>query len=207
MLDPHDRERIEERVRAYNAQVADIRANPLLSERGKREQIKDLYDQHKTAVDTMRAHADKTQQTTAGDLERRLFGMTSTDPGAVISYRDAADRVSSIKTPAELADLMTRAHHAGDEQLVRAGFAKAWQESKNPLGSEEWDGLVRTHVELNPAIEDDLTQLAEITSSRGKTAQFVERLATSISKPKELDDRREASDEVPAARESNNLVR
>lgn len=207
MLDPTTRERLEDKVRAYNAQVNEIRNNPQLSERGKREQIKDLYEQHKPAVDTMRAQANKGQQTTVSDLQRKLFGMTAKDPAAIISYRDAVDRVSSVKTPTELAELMTRAHNAGDEGLVRAGFAKAWEKSRDPLGSDDWTALVATHVELHPDIEDDLTQLQQMTSSRGRTAELAERMATSISRPKELDARDEPSDDIPAGHESNNLIR
>ncbi|MFD8563899.1 hypothetical protein ACFV1N_42080 [Streptosporangium canum] len=208
MLDPTTRERLEDKVRAYNAQVNDIRNNPHLSERGKREQIKDLYDTHKAAVDTMRAQADKTQQTTAADLERRLFGMTAgNDPSAVISFRDAVDRVASIKSPSELGELMERAHRTGDTGLLRAGFGHAWRKSRDPLGSDDWSALVSEYVEHNPDAGDDLTRLQQMTSSRGKTAELVERMATSLPRPKELDARNQPSDELPEDNRPENLTR
>ncbi|MGV9600793.1 hypothetical protein ACWDR1_29450 [Streptosporangium sandarakinum] len=207
MLDSRTRERLEATVRDFNAQLAEIRDNPQLSELGKREQIRELYDQAKPIVEQLRAEATKTTQTTVADLERRLFGLADNDPTAVISYRDAVDRVAAIKTPTELGEVMERAHRSGDATLLRAGFHHAFRKSRDPLGSDDWQHLVNEYVEHNPDAGDDLAQLQHLTSPRGKTAQFAEMLATSIARPKELDDRHQPSDQVPETHQVEHLTR
>ncbi|WP_432051124.1 hypothetical protein [Verrucosispora sp. NA02020] len=79
------------------------------------------------------------QQGTDPDTGRHLFGLPAdAGPADAISYRDAADRVADITSPAHLGALITRATASGDDMLRRAALAHAHQQG--------WHGLVADHV-------------------------------------------------------------
>ncbi|MFG3300998.1 hypothetical protein [Micromonospora chersina] len=181
----------------YRRKVAAIRADDTLSAKGKRQQLDQLYKETEPRAAELRRQMDRGQYQSRTALERKLFGLpagaTSSD---AISYRDALDRVAAIKDPEQLGELMERAHASGDDMLLRAGFAHAYRQTRNPLASDLWGGLVAEYVEQNPAVGDTLAELEGGVVSRAQ--DLTDRMNMSIGKPPELDVP-EAADEQAAA--------
>lgn len=178
------REAMSERVSAYNQQVREIREDPRLSEQGRREALQQAYETAHGTVTKMQADDAQKTETTATELRRALFGLDSNT--ATLAYRDAQDRVSKVRTPEALGDLMDQADASGDDTLLRAGFAVAYERSTNPLGSDGWDNIVAEYVRTRPKAAANLTALRAATNRHGRTAEMVRRMETSVSKPREL---------------------
>jgi hypothetical protein len=172
---------------AYNAKVAEIRADATLSPLGRRRQLQELYATTKAAVDPLKADLVATETDTRAVIERRLFGLPrGADAGDVIAFRDAQDRVAGVKSPTALAELMERASGSGDETLLRAAAQHAWTQSRNPLASADWDGLVAEYGRQRPQAGRDLEQFTQMNTSRGRTQEFADRMAMAVSEPAEL---------------------
>lgn len=173
-------------VEQYSADVKAVREDITLSPLGRYRGLQQLYDTTSQQVANLRSTLD---QNTNGDrrtLERRLFGLPSgADASDVVSYRDAQDRVADAKRAEDLGELMERAAGSGDEMLLRAGFARAWRESLNPMGSDVWADLVSEYLDQHPASRRDAEALTQL-SPRGMTATFLERMRMTVTKPAEL---------------------
>lgn len=181
----------------YRKQVAAIRADDTLSDKGKRQQLAQLYADTKPRADELRKQMEKGTYQARSTLERRLFGLPAgASSSDAISYRDALDRVAAIKDPHKLGELMERAHTSGDDMLLRAAFGHAYQQSRNPLASELWSGLVAEYVENNPDAGRDLADLDAHARARG--AALVDAVSMSITKPDELNQREQDSEAAAA---------
>jgi hypothetical protein len=191
---------IMDRVSAYNKAVVETREDLTLSPLGRRRRLEQLYTAARDEVDRLRGTLDRDSHGDRRDLERRLFGLPrGADAADVVSFRDATDRVAQVRRPEDLGELMERAAGTGDDMLLRAGFARAWQESRKPLTSDTWSGLVAEYADQNPGVRSDLEALERLTSGRGATAGFMERMAMSVARPRELDkDEATLSDQAPA---------
>lgn len=194
------KQQIMDRVTAYNRAVTETREDLTLSPLGRRQRLEALYNAARDEVDQLRGTLDRDSNGDRRDLERRLFGLPrNADAVDVVSFRDANDRAAQVRRPEGLGELMERAAGTGDDMLLRAGFARAWQESRKPLSSDLWSGLVAEYADLNPGVRGDLEALERLTSSRSATAMVMERMAMSVSRPRELDkDESLLSDKTPA---------
>jgi Xaa-Pro aminopeptidase len=203
------RQQIIDQVQAYNQRVTQIREDLTLSPLGRRRALEQLYTGTRDQVTRLRATLDADTHGSRRTLERRLFGLPATATAVdVVSYRDATDRVAAVKSPEELGELMERAAGTGDAMLVRAGFARAWRESRQPMSSDMWAGLVNEYLDQNPAAVRDAEQLAELTSPRGRTHEFAERVAMTVTRPRELDASEDAlSDQAPVRSRPETLIR
>ncbi|GGR78544.1 hypothetical protein GCM10010169_23400 [Micromonospora fulviviridis] len=171
----------------YRTQVAAIRNDDTLSPKGKRQQLEQLYNDTAPRAAELRRQMDRGQYQSRTALERQLFGLPAgASSSDAISYRDALDRVAAIKDPHQLGELMERAHTSGDDMLLRAGFAHAYQQTRNPLASDLWGGLVAEYVENNPAAGQALAELDGHSVSRAQA--LTDAVNMSISKPPELND-------------------
>jgi hypothetical protein len=188
------------RVAEFNKAVVETREDLTLSPLGRRRRLEELYNTTREQVDRLRATLDQDSNGDRRELERRLFGLPrGADATDVVSFRDATDRVAQVRRPEELGELMERAAGTGDDMLLRAGFARAWQESRKPLSSDTWSGLVAEYADQNPGVRGDLEALERLTSGRGATQGFMERMAMSVTRPRELDkDESTLSDQTPA---------
>lgn len=197
------KQQIIDLVAGYNRDVAAVREDLTLSPLGRHRRLEQLYTATRDRVTQLRSTLDRDTNGGRRELERRLFGLPrGADATDAISFRDASDRVAQVRRPEEVGELMERAAGTGDELLLRAGFARAWQESRRPMASDTWDGLVAEYADQNPAVVRDLEALRELTSTRGATAGFAERMAMSVNRPRELDrDESALSDQAPARRE------
>jgi hypothetical protein len=187
-MSQQQREQIKRRVGAYRERLAEIRADKTLSPLGKRRAIAEVYAATKAEVDPMRQAIAERETTSVRGLERRLFGMSrGADPSEVIAYRDAVDRVSAIRRPGELGELMQRAATTGDDTLLRAAAAHAWQQSQKPLASDDWAPLVDEYMNENPGLQTDFEALLDANTALGPTRTMLETMALSMgAEPKEL---------------------
>lgn len=195
-------------VSQYNADVRATREDLTLSPLGRYRRLESLYTSARDRVARLRGDLDQGSNGDRRELERRLFGLPrGADASDVVSFRDATDRVAQVKGADALGELMERASTSGDEMLLRAGFARAWQESTNPLGSDQWAGLVDEYAAQYPAVVRDLDALRTLTTTRGATRAFMERMGMTVTKPQELN-RPEAaySDQTPSRGDRPQLV-
>jgi hypothetical protein len=191
-------DRITRLITDFNAQVAKIRADKHLSDLGRHDKIVALTDKTRDEATRLRGDADAKAGARRKALQQRLFGLSPhASSSDVISYRDAQDRVERVKDPEELGNLMERAATIGDRSLLKAGFAKAFERSRNALNGGKWEGLVSEYVNDFPEVADDVSEYQQLTSSRALTAEFAERMATSVPTPPEYHDRSVLSDETP----------
>ncbi|MFB9238681.1 hypothetical protein ACFFWC_24660 [Plantactinospora siamensis] len=170
----------------YRRKAAAIRADDTLSTKGKRQQLAQLYEDTEPRRAELATQMQRHDYTSRSDLQRRLFGLpagaTASD---AISFRDAQDRVAGIRDPHQLADLMERAHTTGDQMLLRAGFAHAYQQSRNPLASDMFVHLVNEYADQHPAAQLDLQELEGKAISRNQ--DLADRALMAVPKPRELD--------------------
>jgi hypothetical protein len=195
-------------VTQYNANVKTTREDLTLSPLGKRRALQALYDSTSARVADLRSTIDRDTNGDRRTLERRLFGLAAgADATEVVSYRDATDRVATAKKPAEVGDLMERAAGTGDEMLVRAGFARAWRESRKPMSSDDWQAIVAEYLDQYPGARRDAEALATMTSPRGATRNMLEQMGMTVSRPRELDrDEATLSDQTPARPDGPQLM-
>jgi hypothetical protein len=187
-VDEQAREKAAAAVAAYNGRVKAIRADDGLSDMGKRSALEAEFEKAKATTAKLRGDAEKSAERRQQALRRELFGLSyGSSDTAVVSLRDAQDRVTQAKSPEELGELMERAAVTGDESLLRAGFARAWQQGRNPLGSAaKWNGLVDEYAQQRPSVKGQLQELEQLISSAGQTAEFAERMETTPVPPSEL---------------------
>lgn len=205
-MDDQTLERITSKIADFNTQLAKIRADKHLSDLGRRERIVALTDATRAEAARLRGDADAKAGAQRKALERRIFGLSpAASSSDVISFRDAQDRVERVKSAEELASLMERAATTGDRALLRAGFAKAFERSRNALSGGQWEGLVSEYVNDHPEVADDVREYEQLSSSRALTAEFAERMATSVPTPPEYHDRSVLSDEQPKPTASDTM--
>jgi len=199
-VDDTTRDNIRQHIDTYNKTLATVRADKNLSELGRRNAVKAAYEDAQAKVRALRAKVDADQATRRHNLERRLFGLDPlAGPSDVISFRDAQDRVSRAKSADELGELMEQAHASGDKTLLKAAFAMANRRSRGALGADDWAGLVEEYVAEHPSAAGDLAEYRAMNSTDSLTVSFAERLATSVSRPAELQDRRVLAEQDGAA--------
>ncbi len=187
-MDQQAREKAAAAVAAYNARVKAIRADDGLSDKGRRAALEVEFNKAKTTTAKLRGESEKSAETRQQALRRELFGLPygATD-SAVISARDAADRVAQARTPDELGALMDQAATSGDQALLRAGFAKAYTQTRNQLGPDsKWGGLVDEYIRQIPSVKAPLEELMDLSSSASMTSRMAERMETQPVPPPEL---------------------
>jgi hypothetical protein len=210
MSSQNQREQVKRRVGVYRERLAEIRADKSLSPLGKRRAIADLYQATRSVVDPLRKEIAELDTTSVRGLEQRLFGMPSgADPAVVIAYRDAQDRVSAVRRPEELGELMERAASSGDETLLQAGAAHAWRRSREPLASDYWAPLVDEYMNQNPALQRDYEAFVDANTAFGPTRRLVENMEMSLGgEPAELrQSEAHLSDDAPKSDVSSGLWR
>lgn len=138
----------------HNRTVEYIRNNRNLTPEGQRKQIAANYLQYKKQIAALEAEDKAARASKADSLRRTLFGLSSSDANATISYRDAQDRVAAIKDEAQALELLDRADLSNDEILTKAIVGKAAEAG--------WGNLVNTYTAKHPYYGSKLQELAKI---------------------------------------------
>jgi hypothetical protein len=189
-MDDRTKDAARRHVEGFTARLADIRANRRLSEVGKRETIKEDYEKTKAQISAIKHEAAAQGESRQTQLQRRLFGLKPGQSGSdTVAHRDAVDRAAQAKTADALAELMQAASLANDQSLIRAAAGRAHRLSGG-VGGEKFRPLVRAYVDdQGGQAVSDLEEYTQLTSSASKAEAMIESMATSLSRPKELDDR------------------
>lgn len=138
----------------HNRSVEYIRNNKNLTPEGKRKQIAATYLQYKQQITALEAEDRAARASKADSLRRTLFGLSSSDANATISYRDAQDRVAAIRDENQALELLDRADLSNDEILTKAIIGKAAETG--------WSNLVNTYTAKHPYYGSKLQELAKI---------------------------------------------
>ncbi len=114
----------------YTQDVQDIRADSHLSGEGKRRALAQAYLRTRDKLQQLQKKESEEIARRRRELERSLFGLSAgRGDAAMLSLRDAQQRVASLKAPAQALTLLAAAERTGDDILARAVAAHAWDRS------------------------------------------------------------------------------
>lgn len=137
-----------------------------LSDTGKREKIDSERTQAKSELSALRTRETELIEAKRQSLERRLFGLTttnSTDPNQLIAYRDAQDRASKLTEVAAATALFESATRSGDRTLAAAVVARALSVVSSSLAVDSgWARIVNEYAEQYPSAGEDLADLVNL---------------------------------------------
>ncbi|MET9691483.1 hypothetical protein ABZY81_23900 [Streptomyces sp. NPDC006514] len=142
----------------YQQQVDRIESNRAYSDHAKRVLLAKAWTAAAGQLEKVRQGELAELATRRDQLNRKMFGSTTTsDPATVLARRDAADRAASIDNPRIAANTLARANRDGDHTLAQAVAAHAnnwgWtdvvdQYAANTPGfteaAQEWNDLPGT---------------------------------------------------------------
>jgi hypothetical protein len=171
-------EQAENTKTEFQRRADTIRADNRLTPQGKQQAIAKLYTSTRATLDALGTTHDTGRATRRATLERNLFGLKagalSTD---TISYRDAMDRVSSVKDEADLAPILRTANLSGDTILGKAVLARAFE-----LGEV---GTINQYIEATPALEKDVVELWGLSAPDDFQSMFDDTMFA-VQKPTEI---------------------
>jgi hypothetical protein len=148
----------------YSAAAKRLQADTDLTPEARDRRLAQEWKTTRGALDRLQAKETARLTSRVRDLEVRLFGPTHSEVTDAISMRDAQDRASQLLTPAEAAELLSRAEQNGDQVLARAVAQRVAAQSRQALGARagEWDDVLGTFVDARPAVMPLVEELAQI---------------------------------------------
>lgn len=173
---------------AHARLVEQVRANPQLSDEGRRRQIARSYLSTSEAIDGLRIQLEQANEAERKRLEKRFVGPSPLPLGATTadsiardaSFRDALERASA--TPpgdGKLGEIMQRATMVGDTLLARAALTVAIERSDVPA--------VNVWLADHPADDAPMNRLFALAEESSTSAAFHRALEFSKpDKPREL---------------------
>lgn len=145
-------------VGQHHQEIEYIRKDRNLTPEGKTKRIAATYLRYKRQVTKLEAEDKATRANQADSLRRALFGLYgNSDPNALISYRDAQDRVAAISSEEQALELLDRADLSNDEILAKAIVGKA--------AEAHWHNVVSTYTATHPYFGEKLQELAELNNA------------------------------------------
>lgn len=103
----------------------EIAGNPNFSTDGKAHQIAAAITAANAKAVELRDTFVTGNEAAERQLRGKLFGLGSSDPSAIIAYRDASDRAAQINDPDQLGPALDRALDMGDTSMATALAARA----------------------------------------------------------------------------------
>ena len=164
-MDLHERQRAETIRAQYTAAEKTLRADADLSDDGRSRRLAEAWVKARKELDGLRESETARLASRERELERRLFGLPSSDGAEAISIRDAQDRASRITRSDEAAALLERAERNGDQALARAVAHHAIQQSRTAPTREavgQWDNVAGAFLDARPQYADVVEELAQI---------------------------------------------
>lgn len=145
-------------IQKRSARTSDSIANDAtLSEVGRQAKRDAERDRMRNQLRDLRKKETELIDAKKQTLEKRLFGLsgvTSTDPGQVLLYRDAQDRARRLNHSDEAAQVFAAALRSDDKILSTAIVARALE--------SRWTSIINEYVAQNPTAGEDLTDLAKL---------------------------------------------
>lgn len=176
--------------RQFEARIAEIRGDGMLSDQGKLGELQAEYD--RAAAVAAQIEEDRVQQTNSRrtTLEQARLALRpgeAANSSTVIAFRDSQDRADALKDQPEALRALDRAERSGDSLQARAILAAAFEPERL------WADVVNAYEAKHPEAVADLEELWDITLEDGPTGRVASsemmRLLTqptSIRKPAEL---------------------
>jgi hypothetical protein len=132
-------EKMQRNAQKYRERVEEIRRDWTRSDEAKRQDLEAAYSEarsaHKSLEDQYRAEVRGRLR----DSRKAAFSPPKIGKDAaldMLAYRDALDRVSQLRDPRELSELLSRAEITGDHALARAILYRGYElESEGLVGS------------------------------------------------------------------------
>jgi hypothetical protein len=163
------------------AKVADITNRRDLSDDGKRRQLARVHAKARDDMKNLRAKAAAAADQRRHTIMTELFGSSTSDSAAVMSYRSALSEAEKLTNPAQAAELLQRARITRDPSLARAVAAKALNEALSPTAAAGWTEVLNEWGSETQQRDDLLTELsgldADSKPSRGLLAYSIPRPA------------------------------
>jgi hypothetical protein len=185
MLTDDERRQAATIQQQHARRVAAIRSDAHLSPQGKRARIAAASVAARDQLAALRHTSDARNTQLRRDLEFKLFGVGARDGGTdILAARDARDRASRVKTPAEAAQLLASAQRVGDTSMARAVFEHCWNQLPTDVGSH-WAQVGASYLDGRPQARTDAEQLAALLDGNSGDA-LRDRLSTELLLPAEV---------------------
>lgn len=143
--------------------------NDNLSAQGQKIAVAKAHVAAQRAMDDLQNNMQAGAQLTADDVQKRLFGSTSTVSGAdAVSMRDANDRVSQLGVgdADQASTMMQTALLTGDTHLSQAIARQAYAYTSGmPFAPRGWAEVLNTYADANPKFASQLEQYQDATAS------------------------------------------
>lgn len=163
-LTDQERDRLNRHHETFAARVEQIRADTRLSDDGKRHEIAKAYTATREAITAITGGVKARDEKRMATLRKQMFDVGSTDPSAVISYRDALDRAENANHTQAL-ELLARAAATGDQMLSKAVLARAWHAvGENGPEAARWNDVLRRYAEHNPQMVDTINEAGQLAN-------------------------------------------
>jgi hypothetical protein len=176
--------------RQFEARIAEIRGDGMLSDQGKLGELQAEYDRAAAVaaqIETERVQQINSRRTTLEQARLALRPGEAANSSTVIAFRDSQDRADALKDQPEALRALDRAERSGDSLQARAILAAAFEPERL------WADVVNAYEAKHPEAVADLEELWDITLEDGPTGRVASsemmRLLTqpiSIRKPAEL---------------------
>jgi hypothetical protein len=146
------------------SKIEKIRARTDLVPSAKAERVMHIYSEAAERVAALRAEYEAGKAARHAGLQRRAFGVPTSDPASAGSYRDAIDRFGKLRDePHGTAEdqalvIMERAARAGDQLAIRA--------AANVAFDRQWSKATARACELVPAVAEHMKVLEHDRQSR-----------------------------------------
>lgn len=147
---------------SFSASVDAVRSNVNLSPEGKQRKIAALYVDAQAKVGALSDSEKNAIATERTAVDRALFGTpASSDPSAMIAFRDAQDRAERIEDDTTALSVLNRTDITGDTELASAVL--------NQAVAMGWGNVIDTYAATHPgqaALVEELVALANLSSAR-----------------------------------------
>lgn len=175
------RDTAEATLARHRSRMEQIRADRTLSPTGKAAELAKNYLTESAILKDLQRQETETLSTKRSELERKLFGQVSTDPSAIIAYRDAQDRVGrlAMNEQHKALEMLRTAALSGDKTLSAAVVGRAL--------AVGWSKVMDQHTSQDPAVATELQDLADVIHfQENPDIQFTAYNSYHLSKPAEI---------------------
>lgn len=156
------------------ADMAEIRKNDSLTEKGKAQALAFTWKTSNDAINSL-AKAERDEQIRRyNSIEQQLFGATKVTGADAEAARNATAIADSLSGPNAALAALDDAARNGDATLARAVAYKSWQNG--------WNNVIDQYTDSTPSVRDRLTELSDLQDHLNSTTVF----SNGVRKPAEL---------------------
>jgi hypothetical protein len=150
---------IKDALRYYRDQIAQ---DPALSPQGKTTARDEATEKARVKLADLRAREEQLINERLDKINRNLGAFSgSTDPSAVIAFRDAYDRSEDITKPERAMEVLERARVVDDKILAAAIMRRAL--------TQNWRQVFDRYADAFPTTRDDVHDLRDLQAFKDNT--------------------------------------